>query len=332
MIWVFVHMILGMILALLVLLLVLLILLLAGPFAYEIEGGGTSADPSCARARFRLSWVLFLARFELRYDEGHIRAALRLAGIPLDRLLPEAFRSGNAASQGSPSDLPQDGRKDRKKDAQKETRKNARKKTRKDAQKNRRTDAQKERRTDAQKYARKDARKDAHISPAKEASRQDRHRSARKTTDTVEADGEKRTAAPRDSVRNRREPRSRMKRISAALGRREVKEAAALIWHRLKRLIRHISPRDAQGYAEYGFEDPSVTGMITALLAATMPLHKNRLSLSPDFSCETRASGQIRLRGRFFLAVILFHIVCILADKNVRNVYRQLQQGRAGHL
>ena len=304
MIWVFVHMILGMILALLVLLLVLLILLLAGPFAYEIEGGGTSADPSCARARFRLSWALFLARFELRYDEGHIRAALRLAGIPLDRLLPEALRSGTAASQGSPSNLPQDGRKDRKKDAQKETRKNAQKKTR----------------------------KDAHIGPAKEASRQDLHRSARKTTDTVEADGEKRTAASRDSVRNRREPRSRMKRISATLGRREVKEAAALIWHRLRRLIRHISPKDAQGHVEFGFEDPSVTGMITALLAATMPLHKNRLSLSPDFSCETRASGQIRLRGRFFLAVILFHIVCILADRNVRNVYRQLQQGRAGHL
>lgn len=74
---------------------------------------------------------------------------------------------------------------------------------------------------------------------------------------------------------------------------RTVKLALKLVGKALK----HILPRRIKGYAEYGFDDPSTTGYISAVLGALYGRLGEAFTFNPDFS-EKKLNANVKFRGR----------------------------------
>ena len=94
-------------------------------------------------------------------------------------------------------------------------------------------------------------------------------------------------------------------KTTALLDDRKIQKAYELVKIQLVRLLKAIAPRRLGGYAKYGFEDPSVTGYITAFLAAKYgSLYK--LDIEPHFD-EEILDGELTFKGRIFIITL----VCI---------------------
>ena len=94
-------------------------------------------------------------------------------------------------------------------------------------------------------------------------------------------------------------------KTTALLDDRKIQKAYELVKVQLVRLLKAIAPRKLGGYAKYGFEDPSVTGYITAFLAAKYgSLYK--LDIEPHFDEEV-LDGELTFKGRIFIITL----VCI---------------------
>lgn len=94
-------------------------------------------------------------------------------------------------------------------------------------------------------------------------------------------------------------------KTTALLDDRKIQKAYELVKVQLVRLLKAIAPRRLGGYAKYGFEDPSVTGYITAFLAAKYgSLYK--LDIEPHFDEEV-LDGELTFKGRIFIITL----VCI---------------------
>ena len=147
---------------------------------------------------------------------------------------------------------------------------------------------------------------------------------------------------PTDRKRRHRDPESgeaplkskgkseeeRMQRLNgpAFLLRAETREAIALVWDKLLRLIRCLMPKKMNGRIEGGFEDPSLTGELLALWAAAIPLHKGKLEVVPDFETDQGyGMGEVSLSGRFIVCRILFLILRVLLDRNIRSLRKELR-------
>ena len=316
---------------LLLLLLFLLALLLAGPFFYDIQAWGTMTEPQSLSAVFRLTWMIFLGRLELRLDGDGLKGSIRLAGIRLDRFLPDSFKDAPGEREPENPDRLREAETERKnadrfREAETECKNTGRLREADTERKN--TDRLRETEQSGERNGQKDKK-----GKQRKASGPDPvtvKESVAEQSESVEA--KKADHSHASAKKDRRTAIKRIKRFREVLESHETKEALALIWSRLKKLFRHLFPKKAEGHAEFGFEDPSVTGLVTAVLAALLPVHRNRLSLEPDFTPEKKFSGQVMAQGRFFLAVILFHVLLILTDRNVRTVYRRLQKRGRDHL
>ena len=75
-----------------------------------------------------------------------------------------------------------------------------------------------------------------------------------------------------------------------------VKQAFALVWRKGKLLIRHVLPTRVSGDVSFGFEDPSVTGGVLAVMGMTIPLHKNAVQIHPDFEGKNHMEGSVMLK------------------------------------
>ena len=98
---------------------------------------------------------------------------------------------------------------------------------------------------------------------------------------------------------------------------------AALISAFLKSLLQlweALSLR-AEGRAVFGFEDPSLTGMVCGLLAAVGLYSRNpALAITPDF-LEPGLAGNLSLRGRFTMGRILIIAVKFLLSRPARRLW-----------
>ena len=100
-----------------------------------------------------------------------------------------------------------------------------------------------------------------------------------------------------------------------------------MVWDKLLRLIRCLLPKKMSGRIEVGFEDPSVTGELLALWAAAMPLHRGIPEIVPDFEAEQGyGRGEMVLSGRIIVFIILFLILRVLLDRNIRSIRREFRQ------
>ena len=98
-----------------------------------------------------------------------------------------------------------------------------------------------------------------------------------------------------------------------------IKEAISFCWKDIKKLIRHILPIKVEGNVTFGFEDPSITGRIVALLGMTIPFHKNCIQIMPLFQTDrTILEGTIKMKGRIYGVVLVKTAAEIYFNKNVK--------------
>lgn len=98
-----------------------------------------------------------------------------------------------------------------------------------------------------------------------------------------------------------------------------IKEAISFCWKDIKKLIRHILPIKVEGNVTFGFEDPSITGRIVALLGMTIPFHKNCIQIMPLFQIDRNIlEGTIKMKGRIYGVVLVKTAAEIYFNKNVK--------------
>lgn len=102
----------------------------------------------------------------------------------------------------------------------------------------------------------------------------------------------------------------------------KVKSTWICVKNALMRILKHLIPTRLYGNVIMGWEDPSITGKVLALLGITMPFHKNCVKVTPLFDGKNVLTGNIQIKGRIYAAVILFHALKVLINKDVRYTFK----------
>lgn len=109
-----------------------------------------------------------------------------------------------------------------------------------------------------------------------------------------------------------------------------IKEAISFCWKDVKKLIRHILPVKVEGNVTFGFEDPSITGRIVALLGMSIPFHKNRIQVMPLFQTDRSIlEGNIKMKGRIYGVVLVKTAAEIYFNKNVKYMINRWKHKEA---
>lgn len=102
------------------------------------------------------------------------------------------------------------------------------------------------------------------------------------------------------------------------------KHAVSQVWKWLKILLKKIKPKQIEGNVIFGTKDPALTGQLIGGIAAVYGFIPEKLRIIPDFE-EERYEGTLRIRGKIRLIHVLAALIGLIADKNVRYVYRKIQ-------
>lgn len=85
------------------------------------------------------------------------------------------------------------------------------------------------------------------------------------------------------------------------------------------RLLKHLLPYRLNGDLSLGFDDPSLTGYVTAALALGYPVYGKSFCFYPDFQ-EEIFEANCKGRGRIRIIYILYLLVILLLNKDVRTI------------
>ena len=106
--------------------------------------------------------------------------------------------------------------------------------------------------------------------------------------------------------------------ITEYIQKPENQKSARLILRQIKKIFRHVLPRKGSSTITFGREDPYTMGKIVSYASAAYPFTHNLLTFHPVFG-ENILEGDVHLRGRIRLGVILGHVLRLLFDKNIRR-------------
>lgn len=89
-------------------------------------------------------------------------------------------------------------------------------------------------------------------------------------------------------------------KLKSIIDDERVQKTVRLVLKKAGRLLKHVLPRRISGTFDYGFEDPSVTGYITAVCGALYGRLGRAFTFRPDFEnkkleADAKFSGKIRL-------------------------------------
>ena len=94
----------------------------------------------------------------------------------------------------------------------------------------------------------------------------------------------------------------------------------------IKILLRKLKPCNLSGRIKYGFEDPSVTGKVLAVLSMVLPYIGDGLKIEPQFDNELIYEGNIGFEGRikisYFVTLCIKLAVC-------KSVWKTFMDGKA---
>lgn len=93
----------------------------------------------------------------------------------------------------------------------------------------------------------------------------------------------------------------------------------------LSRILKELLPRSMDGCLRFGFDDPFTTGQICAAAALLLPLYRDRLTIQPIFD-RTVLDGELSLKGRIRLIVLLIAGLRVWRDRDCRYVYENYQK------
>ena len=90
-----------------------------------------------------------------------------------------------------------------------------------------------------------------------------------------------------------------------------------------KKLLFHVFPKKVHGQITFDSEDPSVTGAVLAVLGMTMPLHKNRIQVTPLFENRNVLEGNIELKGQIYGFVPVKMLIELYINKDIKYIIRR---------
>ncbi len=108
-------------------------------------------------------------------------------------------------------------------------------------------------------------------------------------------------------------------------------EVHHLAWKRLKqetwRLLKFLKPKKLALNLHFGFEDPSVTGKVLAVLSMLYPFYINHVNLEPEFETEI-LEGDAYIKGKIKGLHLLIVICNLFFDKHVKATYHEISEWR----
>jgi uncharacterized DUF497 family protein len=102
------------------------------------------------------------------------------------------------------------------------------------------------------------------------------------------------------------------------------KAAVKLVWEQLLYLLKKIKPGKIEGDVVVGTGDPASTGQMIGAVAAIYGILPEKLHITPDFE-EKRLEGTLQAAGKFRVIHLVVVVIKLIADKNVRYIYRKVQ-------
>ena len=105
---------------------------------------------------------------------------------------------------------------------------------------------------------------------------------------------------------------------------KKVQRAYETVKGMLVKLLNAVCPRKLGGYAAYGFEDPAITGYITAFLAAEYG-HVRNLDIDPHFEDQI-LEGNLKFKGRIFLITIVSIGLKFLLNKDIKYARKKIEE------
>ena len=92
--------------------------------------------------------------------------------------------------------------------------------------------------------------------------------------------------------------------------------------------IKHCGPKKFKVNMIIGTGDPCNTGLLFGIFGIIMTLIKGEYNISPDFD-NKRIEGYMYIKGRIRSAVVLYYILKIYADKDIKMMAGQIKKARA---
>lgn len=94
-------------------------------------------------------------------------------------------------------------------------------------------------------------------------------------------------------------------------------------WTRVKKLLFHVFPKKIHGQIIFDSEDPSVTGAVLAVLGMTMPLHQNRIEVTPLFENSNILEGTVSIKGRIYGFIPVKILLELYFNKDIKYILRR---------
>lgn len=103
------------------------------------------------------------------------------------------------------------------------------------------------------------------------------------------------------------------------------KEAIALCVQSLLKILKSIRPRKIKGYIHIGKEDPYTMGKILSIYSMIYPLTHDKIKFESEFD-EELLEGNLFIKGKVTVIVLVIAAVRIYFNKNVRNLIKVLKR------
>ncbi len=100
------------------------------------------------------------------------------------------------------------------------------------------------------------------------------------------------------------------------------KRVLAMLWKYLKKILKHLCPKKLEGTMVFGSGDPETTGKVTAMVSVIYAMVGPTFSFVPDFE-EKKIEGQVLVKGRITLGVLLWYAVRIWFNKDFKKAKKE---------
>lgn len=120
----------------------------------------------------------------------------------------------------------------------------------------------------------------------------------------------------------------RIKPVFAVLKDTQNKGAVDALKKAVIRAIKHCGPKKFKVNMIIGTGDPCNTGLLFGAFGIIMALIKGEYNISPDFY-NKRIEGYMYIKGRIRSAVVLYYVLKIYTDKDIKRMAGQIKKARS---
>lgn len=101
------------------------------------------------------------------------------------------------------------------------------------------------------------------------------------------------------------------------------KSAFKKLWKEIGKLLKSLKPKQLKLNAHFGFEDPSITGKVLAVLSILYPFYGDNIRIQPDFE-NVVIEGDIYLKGKIRVIYAVRLAWNLVWNKNVRTTLKDI--------